>query len=204
VRHDLSQAVGILNDPIGEQLDGRADRVGRDSLEYQRLKTVVGIPEHGRSIASTIRWIGCRPRSRAILRLEELPWGSQSTPHGRQFRSGAHVTQRRDRPGGAAPWEAPERRPERTWLRGPSPRVVRMTGATSIAAAVMLLALTMMERMAVRELEHLPWGRRNRLGLAGARMSQAVMSTSSAPVATVETLDVSCREPQAEDGPGVV
>jgi hypothetical protein len=63
---------------------------------------------------------------------------------------------------------------------------------------------TMRERMAVREHEHLPWGSRNRLGLAGARMSQAVMSASSAPVATVETLDVSCREPQAEDGPGVV
>ena len=53
--------------------------------------------------------------------------------------------------------------------------------------------------MAVRELEHLPWGNRNRLGLAGARMSQAVMNRSSAPVATVapvapvETLDVSCR-----------
>jgi hypothetical protein len=61
--------------------------------------------------------------------------------------------------------------------------------------------------MAVRELEHLPWGSRNRLGLASAHMSQAVMSRSSAPVApvaTVETLDVSCREPQAEDGPGVV
>jgi hypothetical protein len=58
--------------------------------------------------------------------------------------------------------------------------------------------------MAVRELEHLPWESRNRLGLAGARMSQAVMNRSSAPVATVETLDVSCREPQAEDGPGVV
>jgi hypothetical protein len=60
------------------------------------------------------------------------------------------------------------------------------------------------ERMAVRELEHLPWGSRNRLGLVGARMSQVVMNRSSAPVATVETLDVSCREPQAEDGPGVV
>lgn len=45
--------------------------------------------------------------------------------------------------------------------------------------------------------------RRPRLGLAGARMGQAV-STSSAAVATVDTLDVSCREPQAEDGPGVV
>src|SRR4029453_13411622 len=44
------------------------------------------------------------------------------------------------------------------------------------------------ERMAVREREHLPWGSRNRLGLARARMSQAVMSTSSAPVATVDTL----------------
>src|SRR4029453_4168526 len=60
------------------------------------------------------------------------------------------------------------------------------------------------ERMAVRELGHLPWGSRNRLSLAGARVSQAVMSACSAPVATVETLDVSCREPQAEDGPGVV
>jgi hypothetical protein len=58
--------------------------------------------------------------------------------------------------------------------------------------------------MAVRERERLPWGSRNRLGLADARMSQAVMNRSSAAVATVEILDVSCREPQAEDGPGVV